>query len=176
MVSMEEKPGAANASSWFDYLPVTLASVLFILQIIVGILLLPEVNQYKPLAYAGAGLYALSGIVFGYLPMSEFRRRGGVKRGDSYMKTTIVVDTGVYSIVRHPQYVTFIIWAFSGMLLFQHWIVVLLGIPVLPLTYIDLMKADQDAIKKFGDGYREYMERVPRANFLLGIARKLRRG
>jgi protein-S-isoprenylcysteine O-methyltransferase Ste14 len=65
------------------------------------------------------------------------------------------------------------LWAIAGMLLFQHWIVILLGIPVIPLTYIDLLKADKDGIEKFGDEYKAYMKRVPRANFLLGILRIL---
>jgi protein-S-isoprenylcysteine O-methyltransferase Ste14 len=71
--------------------------------------------------------------------------------------------------------VTFILWAIAGMLLFQHWIVVLLGVPIFPLTYIDLIRADKDAIKKFGDDYKRYMERVPRMNFLIGILQSLRR-
>jgi len=61
------------------------------------------------------------------------------------------------------------------MLLFQHWIIILLGIPIIPLTYIDLIRADKDAIEKFGDDYKAYMKRVPRANFLLGIIRMLQR-
>jgi protein-S-isoprenylcysteine O-methyltransferase Ste14 len=85
------------------------------------------------------------------------------------------VDTGIYSIVRHPQYVTFMLWAIASMLLFQHWIVVLLGFPIFPMTYIDLMRADKDAIEKFGDNYKTYMEEVPRANFPLGIIRRFRK-
>jgi len=77
--------------------------------------------------------FVFSGLVFGWLPIIEFRKKGGVKKGKSYIHTTQIVDTGIYSIVRHPQYVTFILWAIAGMLLFQHWIVVLLGIPVVPL-------------------------------------------
>ena len=50
-----------------------------------------------------------------------------------------------------------------------------LGIPVIPLTYIDLIKADKDAIEKFGDDYKQYMQKVPRANFLLGIIRLIKR-
>ena len=53
------------------------------------------------------------------------------------------MNTGIYSIVRHPQYITFIIWSIAGMLLFQHWIVTIIGIPIIPLTYIDLIKADK---------------------------------
>jgi len=60
------------------------------------------------------------------------------------------------------------------MLLFQHWIIILLGVPIIPLTYIDLLRADKAAIEKFGDDYKAYMKKVPRANFLLGIIRHLR--
>ena len=162
-------------SSWTEVLPAILASILFVSQIIVGICLLSEVSQIQILAYVGVGLYVFSGLIFGWLPIVQFRRRGGVEKGRSYIHTTRLVDTGIYSIVRHPQYVTFTLWAIAGMLLFQHWIVVLLGIPVVPLTYIDLVKADKDAIEKFGEDYKTYMKRVPRANFLLGIMRQLRK-
>ena len=153
----------------------TFTSILFISQIIVGIYLLSEVSQIDILAYVGGGLYVVSGLVFGWLPVIEFRRKGGVRKGESYIHTTKLVDTGIYSIVRHPQYVTFMLWAIAGMLLFQHWIIVLLGIPIFPLTYIDLIKADKDAIEKLGTDYKAYMKRVPRANFLLGIIRRYRK-
>ncbi len=162
--------------SYKDMIPVTISTVLFMSQIAVGIYLLPSVSQNDMVAYSGVALYTISGIVFGILPILEFRRKGGVSEGESYMHTTKIVDTGIYSIVRHPQYVTFITWAVAGMLLFQHWIVVLLGIPVFPLTYIDLIKADKDLVEKFGRDYTDYAERVPRANFLLGMIRRLREG
>jgi len=161
--------------SWIDIVPVTLVSILFISQIIVGIYLLSDVSQIEILAYVGVGLYVFSGIVFGWLPVIEFRKKGRVRKGRSYIHTTELVDTGIYSIVRHPQFVTFILWAIAGVLLFQHWIIILLGIPIVPLTYIDLIRADKDAIEKFGDEYKTYMKRVPRANFLLGIIRRFRK-
>ena len=156
-------------TSWIKVIPSTLASLLFILQIIIGLYLLSEVSQIKILAYTGVGLYVFSGIIFGTLPVMEFHKKGDVKKGKSYIHTTKLVDTGIYSIVRHPQYVTFILWAIAGMLLFQHWIIIILGIPIISLTYIDLIRADKDSIDKFGDDYKAYMKRVPRANFLLGI-------
>ena len=155
--------------SWIKVIPSTFASILFILQIIVGLYLLSEVSQIEILAYVGVGLYIFSGLVFGMLPTFEFRKKGRVKKGKSYIHTTRLVDTGIYSIVRHPQYVTFMMFAIAGILLFQHWIVVLLGIPVIPLMYVDLFKADKRLIEKFGDDYSEYMKRVPRANFLIGL-------
>jgi len=114
--------------SWMDFVPVTLSSLLFISQIIVGIYLLSDVSQIEILAYVGVGLYVFSGTVFGVLPVIEFRKKGRVRKGKSYIHTTKLVDTGIYSIVRHPQFVTFILWAIAGMLLFQHWIIIILGI------------------------------------------------
>jgi len=162
-----------NSFSLMDFVPVTLVTILFISQIIFGINLLSEVSQIEILAYIGVGLYVISGLVFGWLPVIEFRKKGGVKKGKSYIHTTQLVDTGIYSIVRHPQYVTFILWAIAGILLFQHWIIILLGIPIVPLTYVDLIRADNNAIEKLGDDYKAYMKRVPRANFLLGVIRRI---
>ena len=162
--------------SWIDFVPVTFVTLLFISQIIVGIYLLSDVSQIEFLAYAGVALYGLSGIVFGMLPVLEFRKKGRVIKGKSYIHTTQLVDSGIYSIVRHPQFVTFILWAFAGMLLFQHWIIVLLGIPIITLTYIDLIRADKSSIEKFGEDYKASMKKVPRANFLLGIIRQLKEG
>lgn len=152
-----------------DVLPITFISLLLLLQIIVGIYLLSDISQIKILAYVGVGIYIFSGLIFGMLPIFEFRKKGDVKKGKSYIHTKKLVDTGIYSIVRHPQYITWIWWTIAGMLLFQHWIVILLGIPIIPLTYIDLINADKDGIKKFGEDYKKYMKKVPRFNFLLGI-------
>jgi protein-S-isoprenylcysteine O-methyltransferase Ste14 len=68
------------------------------------------------------------------------------------------------------------LWAIAGVLVFQHWVIILLGLPIFPLTYIDLIKADKDAIEKFGEDYKAYMKKVPRANFLLRIMRRFKKG
>jgi protein-S-isoprenylcysteine O-methyltransferase Ste14 len=154
---------------------VTLSTAFFVSQIIVGVWLLPSVSQIEILAYFGVGLYIFGGWVFGLLPVFEFRKKGGVKKGESYVRTSKLVDSGIYSVIRHPQFTTFILWAVAGMLLFQNWIVVVLGVPVVLLTYVDLVKADKDGIEKFGDEYEAYMKRVPRTNFFLGIIRLLQR-
>ena len=60
--------------SWIDLVPVTLVSVLFISQIIVGVYLLSDVSQIEILAYVGVGLYVFSGLVFGWLSTIGFTR------------------------------------------------------------------------------------------------------
>jgi len=42
--------------SWMDFVPATLATILFISQIIIGIYLVSNVSQIEILAYAGVGL------------------------------------------------------------------------------------------------------------------------
>jgi protein-S-isoprenylcysteine O-methyltransferase Ste14 len=66
--------------------------------------------------------------VFGVLPIYTFRKKGGVVKGQSYMKTTELVDTGVYSIVRHPQYLAGLLLIIALMLVTQHWLSIIAGI------------------------------------------------
>ncbi len=126
------------------------------------------------LLYPGWVLWALSAI-FGVGPIIEFRRKGGVKKGKSYIETTKLVDTGLYSIVRHPQYLSGLLITTALAMLTQHWLSVLAAALVLPTFYYDTTRADRDAKKKFGNQYRDYMKRVPRTNFILGIARAITR-
>jgi protein-S-isoprenylcysteine O-methyltransferase Ste14 len=117
-----------------------------------------------------------AGAVFGWLPIFTFRRRGGVAKGKSYVHTTRLVETGIYAIARHPQMGTaWLLMCVALMLITQHWISVALGVPAMALAYLDLLKADQRLIVKFGDAYRQYMERVPRVNFVAGIIRLIAR-
>jgi protein-S-isoprenylcysteine O-methyltransferase Ste14 len=127
----------------------------------------------EALRWAGWIAWWISAIL-GWLPIFVLRKKGGVAKGDSYMKTTELVDTGIYGIVRHPQMgTTWLLICFGLMLIAQHWSSVALGVPAMVLAYLDLLKADQRLVEKFGDAYRRYMERVPRVNFVLGIVRLL---
>jgi len=113
--------------------------------------------------------------VFGVLPIITFRRKGGVAKGKSYMKTTVLVDTGIYAIARHPQGGTaWLLINLGVMLVAQHWSSVILGLVSMALAYADTFNLDRSCIKKFGDDYERYMHRVPRVNFVAGIVRLLR--
>ena len=76
--------------------------------------------------YLGFALWALA-AVFGWLPIYQLKRRGGVARGESYVKTTQLVDTGLYAIVRHPQFVAWPLMSVALALVSQHPIVIVMG-------------------------------------------------
>jgi protein-S-isoprenylcysteine O-methyltransferase Ste14 len=142
-----------------------------ILLIFVFGILNPE--GFRIFSIAGYVCWILS-AVFGWLPIFIFRKKGGVAKGKSYVHTTVLVDKGLYAIVRHPQYTAGILLSVGLILISQTWIVAVIGIVCIALMYRDIVMADQHEIRKFGDQYRQYMEKVPRTNFLLGIIRILR--
>lgn len=151
----------------------SIAGVLTVVQIVLTFVL--KQPRLKALEWAGWTCW-WAGVIFAVLPIITFRRKGGVAKGESYMKTTALVDTGIYAIVRHPQGGTaWLLFNLAAMLMAQHWSSVVLGLVSMALVYADVFKADQYCIEKFGDAYRHYMERVPRVNFVAGIMRLLLR-
>ena len=111
--------------------------------------------------------------LFGWLPIFTFKKYGGVPKGKSYIETSILVERGVYAIVRHPQYLAGILIGLSLPLISQHWLVAVLGLIVIVVTYFNTFDEEALNLAKFGEEYRQYMQRVPRLNFLLGIYRLL---
>lgn len=111
--------------------------------------------------------------IFGWLPIFTFRRYGEVG-GRGYVHTTRLVDRGVYAIVRHPQYLAGVLLCIALGLITPHWTVILLGLASIPFYYVNTFSEERQNIAKFGDAYLDYMQRVPRMNFLLGIVRLLR--
>ncbi len=132
---------------------------------------------YDPQASArvinlGWGVILLSAVL-GWLPIFTFRSRGGVM-GRGYIHTTVLVDTGVYSIVRHPQYLAILLINIALPLITRHWLVVILGIIGAGSICLNIFEEEKENLQKFGDAYRSYQSEVPRLNFLLGLFRLIR--
>ena len=160
--------------NWQDSILACIYTPLLILQLILFFFVYQNYYGITVLCYIGIVFWVLSAI-FGVVPMIKFKREGGVAKGENYMKTTKLVNTGIYSIVRHPQYLAGLLLTIALMLLTQHWTSILAGLIVYITFYYDTLRADTPLIEKFGDEYRDYMARVPAVNVLMGIARRLRR-
>jgi protein-S-isoprenylcysteine O-methyltransferase Ste14 len=134
-----------------------------------------DAEIYLPLYIIG-WVTLVGGMILVMAPIIMFPRRGGVAKGKSFVQTTRLVDSGIYAVVRHPQYTGGIVAIFLTTLLwYPHWLFAVLGVAGTVVVYLGCREEDKLLIKKFGDDYKAYMERVPRTNFFLGIIRLLRR-
>jgi len=122
------------------------------------------------LIHVGWALFALSAIL-GWFPILAFRRHGRVAKGRSYIHTTELVTSGLYAIVRHPQFLASDFLAAAVMCITQHWGVYLAGVVGIGANHLTMIKADRDLVEKFGEPYGEYMQQVPRWNPLIGLWR-----
>jgi protein-S-isoprenylcysteine O-methyltransferase Ste14 len=87
------------------------------------------------------------------------------------MQATTVVDHGLYTVVRHPQYLGYMCLNVTFMLISPHWLIILVASVAMMLFYLYARQEEGRLIKKFGRGYQEYISRVPRFNILRGIVR-----
>src|SRR4030042_6558538 len=60
----------------------------------------------------------LSGFL-GWLPVHTFKKQGEVPEGEGFVGTTKLVTTGIYSLIRHPQYLAGILLGFSFVMITQ---------------------------------------------------------
>ncbi|MBU7027745.1 MAG: isoprenylcysteine carboxylmethyltransferase family protein [Theionarchaea archaeon] len=159
--------------TWKDFILLCIYGPLLVVQVVLVFLFYNYVRS--TLLVYGGWVLLVAFFVVGFLPSYEFRKRGGVPKGRSYIYTTTVVDTGIYAVVRHPQFLSWVILSLALACMSQYWVSVICVVPVAVLVYMEAMRADKSNIKKFGDGYRKYMQKVPRLNPFVGIYRLLRR-
>jgi protein-S-isoprenylcysteine O-methyltransferase Ste14 len=115
------------------------------------------------------------GILLIVLAMNTLRRRGEILADQDFTSTTLVVKQGVYSLVRHPLYLGWLLAYPAAMLVSQHWLIVVLGaIGMASIVQITRL-ADGQLIAKFGSEYEMYIKDVPPLNIILGIGRRLKR-
>ena len=160
------------------FFPVLMTWLCIVTQIVLTFVFWDNFYELYFLVYIGYGFWIL-GAVFGIVPIIQFRLQGGVRKKDSYVKTTKLVTTGLYAIVRHPQYLAGILISIALAFMSQHWVVISLVLPPIVLTYIDTYNAEKGIIEKFGEEYEEYRKQVPRLTPLYGllklIIRKIRK-
>ncbi|MFQ6086479.1 MAG: methyltransferase family protein [Candidatus Bathyarchaeia archaeon] len=92
-------------------------------------------------------------FVAGYLVVAGWRK--------VYSARETLATDGVYSVVRHPQYLGIIIG--TGAFLIQWPTIITVAMwPILTYAYIrQAKKEEQEMEKKFGEEYRQYKKRVP---------------
>jgi protein-S-isoprenylcysteine O-methyltransferase Ste14/NAD-dependent dihydropyrimidine dehydrogenase PreA subunit len=158
--------------SWQGYV-----ALLMLSQIIGGVVYGTLFGPYlglQILRYVGWIVLAVA-LPFFFSPAIYFPKKGKPQEGKNLMDTTVVVDSGTYGIVRHPQILGCILLMSASILISQHWLSAIIGVPIIVWSYIEVLKEEKGLIIKFGDDYKRYMEKVPRMNIIVGIIKLFRR-
>ena len=147
-----------------------IATLLYVVFLLVTIILPAGENLY--LRYTGVSILALAAL-FMFLPFYYLSKYGRAAKSESYMQSRQVVDRGLYAILRHPQYMGYMLLGFGFALLRQHWAIILLAVLEAVFFYLQALEEEKICLSKFGEDYRRYSQRVPRFNFILGLVRVL---
>ena len=127
---------------------------------------------------AAAGLLALlaglCGALFIYWSLYALYRDGRLSNYGGALRTTALVDGGPYTIIRHPQYLGFMLINLTFMISNPHWLCVLCGAAAIAAFYFYTRQEERRLRRTFGPDYAAYLHDVPGFNAPLGLLRWLR--
>ncbi|MFX0140135.1 MAG: methyltransferase family protein [Candidatus Hodarchaeota archaeon] len=152
-----------------DIIFTTIFTLAYIVQFIVMFLYYNTLGL-EILTYIGWIIWIFS-VYFGFISFWVFKKKGGVKKGEIYHKTQILVDSGPYALIRHPQYLGGILFTISITLWTQLWVSLLLTIIIIILTYHWTYREEKNLIQQFGKSYIKYQKRVTRLNPIVGLVK-----
>jgi len=166
MKEMKWKPAL---DTWLVYLPAIGFFIIPALYILTPFLAAADYTLPVWAGWAGAALFA------GALLMLW---RSHADLGANFTPVAVVqegqrlVTTGVYRYIRHPMYAAHFLWAFAQPLLLWNWIAgFALLITFIPLYYVRVPVEEGVLAGRFGEEYREYMERTGRVVPKFSLAR-----
>jgi len=155
--------------SWKNYLPGMIYGPLLIAQFIT-VFFFYNYYHLDICTWIGWGIIIFFLLLVG-LHKKEFKDKGEIHKDKdkSFINTTKLVDTGVYSIIRHPLWLCWILLSISLTLISQHWLIVVFAVPICCIVYGETYFLDKGLVKKFGEEYKKYKKKVPRMNLILGL-------
>jgi len=126
----------------------------------------------RALRYVGWLIFALGGVLI-LLPILVLRSQGKPEEGKDWTHSTVIVNRGLYAVVRHPLYLGWSLMYIAVALFGQNWLTVFLAIPGIGCLYLISREEDRQLLNKFGDAYARYVRSVPAMNILVGVFRLL---
>jgi len=117
----------------------------------------PSVDFTIPIAHLLVSLpFLLSGVWLGIGGLREVTLRVAETH-----RAERVVTTGVYSIVRHPQYLGGLLAHVGASFLLSAWFSLASTPLMVLLNYLVSRKEEEELVREFGEEYEEYRGRVP---------------
>jgi len=154
----------------YPYIADLIASFLTVCILILAILLGSGQNYIFRLI----GLFCLiCACITWIVSLLTLKKFGQIKDGNKYYETNVVVDSGIYALVRHPQYLAYMLFVAGFASLTQSWVIVILAFFSIILFYIHTLAEEKELELKYKGEYKNYCERIPRLNIIGGIMRRI---
>lgn len=130
---------------------------------------------YHPGLRLGGVVILLTAPLFIFLPFFLLSNYGKNEVEGTYIQTSKVVNKGLFAILRHPQYLGYMMLGVGFTLLSQNLVVLCLAVISIICFYLQAIKEEEYCLNQFGEVYENYLLQVPRFNFILGVWRVIRR-
>ncbi len=169
---MKESKAEEKESKYDDSL-YYIASLLLVTSIILMLRFVKQPGNNITLHYAGWITWA-AGMVCLFWPGVMLGKQR-VQSSESESDSPELIDTGIYGVVRHPQYLGWLLMYVVTMLFGQHWANLALGGVGIVCLVLYIRVEDRRLVEEFGEVYERYMERVPSLNVVWGVIRRLKK-
>jgi protein-S-isoprenylcysteine O-methyltransferase Ste14 len=113
-------------------------------------------------------------LIFSFIILFQSRRNQKVAEQieNKIADSNILIEGGIYSVIRYPEYLGFKFLIIGLILISQHWISIFSGVIGITLFYLDIKNTDRkNNSETNSQGYREYINEVPMLNMIEGIQR-----
>jgi len=138
------------------------------------LLQLPRIIFPQIIIYLTVAVFVISVLIMAHAAYLRAKKGGCGWKGES--ETIMLVTGGIYSVVRHPAHLCSGLILLSITISLSKWlpftlISVVGNILVFVGFYYSSIEEEKLNLLKWGNEYRQYMEEVPRFNFILGMWR-----
>jgi protein-S-isoprenylcysteine O-methyltransferase Ste14 len=150
----------AKEKSWKDIISaLALGELLLSANILQNVFI---THEPKIVALKMAGLFIfLIAVILWPIPYFALRKHGDISAYGSYMATTKLVTKGIYGIIRHPQYLIFMLLNIGVALINHDIFSITLSVASIVFIMIGIKDEEQQLVNQFGSEYINYMKKVP---------------
>lgn len=128
-------------------------------------------STFETLKYAGLAVTMVA-VILWPIPLFTLRKHGSISSGGSFLATTQLVTSGIFKLIRHPQYLSFMLLNTGLALINQNAPTIIISIFSISLLFSGIKEEEQLLTKQFGADYERYKTQVPSINIIWGIVRQ----
>ena len=125
---------------------------LFSMGLIVFVIFMGDDGTVAVIRKIGA-LLLVAAFILVIVPIFLLKRLGENEESGNYMSASKVVDQGLYSILRHPQYFGYMVFNIGFILISQNYLTLLLGALGIIFFHLQVINEEKYCLDKFGAGY-----------------------